>query len=107
MERRYARFEGSEFGIAPTEEWPGLRRELLEFEHMFAHHQGAVGLAGDYPYDPGVKPGTRVFQRPTPLAPDRREWVKGEMERLEASGVIKRVRHCECAVGVVLIDNGQ
>ena len=36
QERRYAAFVGTEFGVAPIDEWPKLRRGLLEFEHMCA-----------------------------------------------------------------------
>lgn len=63
-----------------------------------------MGTAKEYPYDPKVAEGTKVFLKPTPLPPDRREWVRKEMEKLEKSGVVKRVEHCECAVNVVLVE---
>ncbi len=59
-----------------------------------------------FPYDPGIKPGTKVFQKPIPLAPDRRAWVKKEMQKWERMGIVKKVAHCECAVGVVLVERG-
>ena len=31
-QRRYARFKGVDFGVAPREEWPRLRRDLLPYE---------------------------------------------------------------------------
>ncbi len=34
--KRYARFDGVDFGVAPPEVWPALRRELLEFEEHLA-----------------------------------------------------------------------
>ena len=36
-QKRYARFEGTEFGVAPKEVWGKLRRDLLEFEHRCAY----------------------------------------------------------------------
>ncbi len=36
-QRRYARFEGTEFGVAPREEWGRLRQDLLEFEGQCAY----------------------------------------------------------------------
>lgn len=38
-QERWARFAGTTFGIAPVEEWPQLRRDLLEFEGRLACHQ--------------------------------------------------------------------
>ena len=60
-----------------------------------------------YPFDPKVKPGTRVFQRATPLPPVQREWVRKEVEKMESMGVLRRVSHCESACGVVLVEQGQ
>lgn len=56
-----------------------MRRDLLEFEHRLACRQNDVGLVAEFPFDPKVQPGTRVVHKPTPLAPDRRRWVKKEM----------------------------
>ncbi len=36
LRERYCRFEGVEFGIAPAELWPALRRDLLSFESNLA-----------------------------------------------------------------------
>jgi hypothetical protein len=65
-----------------------------------------LGHVGEFVYDPGIKPGTKVFQKPTPLAPDRRAWVKKEMQKWERMGIVTKVSHCECAVGVVLVERG-
>lgn len=63
-----------------------------------------MGLVAEFPYDPQVQPGTKVFQKPTPLPPDRRKWVMEALEKLEKAGVIKRVASCECAAGLVLVE---
>lgn len=63
-----------------------------------------MGLCAEFPYDPKVRPGTRVYNKPTPLPPDRRAWVQREMEKLERSGVMKRVATCECACNMVLVE---
>jgi hypothetical protein len=62
---------------------------------------------GEFVYDPGIKPGTKVFQKPTPLSPERRAWVKKEIAKWEKLGILTKVSHCECAVGVVLVERGQ
>lgn len=36
LRERYCRFEGVEFGVAPLEHWPQMRRDLLEFEGYLA-----------------------------------------------------------------------
>lgn len=36
-QQRFARFQGTEFGVAPRECWSMLRRDLLEFEEMCAY----------------------------------------------------------------------
>jgi hypothetical protein len=41
------------------------------------------------------------------LPPDRREWVKKEFERLEASGVVSRVADAKFTSKVVLVEEGQ
>ena len=87
--------------------WPQLRRDLLQFESHLACRQDDIGLVADYPFDPGVKPGTKVFQRPTPLPPAQREWVRKEVEKMERAGVLRRVSSCESACGVVLVEQGQ
>ncbi len=84
-----------------------MRRDLLRFEQRLACRQSDVGLVSGFPFDPGVIPGSRVFQRPTPLPPPQREWVRKEVEKLEATGVLRRVPTCECACGVVLVEQGQ
>ena len=63
-----------------------------------------MGLVAGFPFDPQVKPGTKVFQRATPLAPDQREWVRREVEKMESMGVLRRVATCESACGVVLVE---
>jgi hypothetical protein len=79
MQERFVRFQGVTFGRAPQEAWPRLRGELLEFEHGLACRQGDVGLVKGFVYDPGIKPTARVFHKPTPLPPEKRRWVQGEM----------------------------
>lgn len=106
MYERFCRFSGVEFGVAPAELWPQLRRDLLEFEAHLACRQSDVGLVPDYPFNPKVKPGTKVFQRPTPLPPDQREWVRKEMLKMESMGVLERVATCDSACGVVLVEQG-
>ena len=33
---RYVRFSGCDFGVAPRDEWPSMRQDLLEFEQKLA-----------------------------------------------------------------------
>ena len=61
LRERFCRFDGVEFGIAPAECWPELRRDLLQFESRLACRQSDVGLVAKYPFDPRVRPGTKVF----------------------------------------------
>ena len=44
LNARWVRFSGMMFGVAPAEEWPVLRRSLLEFKQQLAAHQHNVGL---------------------------------------------------------------
>lgn len=84
--------------------WGALRRELLPYQHKMACYPTDVGLVESYPFLPGVKPGTKVFHRPTPFPPEQRRWVKEELLKLESTGVIERVAHCESAASIVLVE---
>lgn len=64
-------------------------------------------MVSEFPFDPGIKPGTKVFQRATPLPPPQRAWVRKEVAKLEATGVLRRVDSCQSACGVVLVEQGQ
>ncbi len=64
-------------------------------------------MVSGYPFDPKVKPGTRVFQRATPLPPVQREWVRQEVNKMEQMGILRKVFTCDSACGVVLIEKGQ
>jgi hypothetical protein len=48
----------------------------------------------------------KFFHKPVSLPPKQREWVKQEMARLEASGVVKRVESCKTASRIVLVSEG-
>ncbi len=105
--KRYARFEGVDFGVAPPEAWPQLRRDLLEFEHNLAAEQHDVGDVPQYPFKMELLKDTSMHQKPTPLPPDRREWVNREMASLERAGVVKRVPTARFTSKVVLVEEGQ
>jgi hypothetical protein len=104
--KRYARFEGVDFGVAPKEAWPQLRRDLLEFEPHLAAEQHDVGLVADFPFKLELKKETTVHQKPTPLPPDRREWVNREMDSLLRAGVVKRAPTAKFTSKVVLVEQG-
>jgi hypothetical protein len=53
-----------------------------------------VGLVREFRYDPKINPKAKVFHKPTPLPPEKRRWVQGEFQKLEDSGVVKRVHTC-------------
>ena len=69
--------------------------------------QESLGYAGEFVFDPGIDPEARVMQRPTPLPPHQREWVKQELEKQVRMGVLRPVASCKCAVNVVLVEQGQ
>lgn len=104
---RYVRFSGVDFGVAPPEAWPSLRRDLLEFEGCLACRQHDVGLVPDYTFEMELPPNFQLHHRPTPLPPDRRAWVNQELAKLEAAGVVERCSTCTCASNVVLVEEGQ
>lgn len=54
---RWVRFQGVDFGLAPRDEWPRLRRELLPYEASFASCQHDVGLVEEFPFKVYPKPG--------------------------------------------------
>lgn len=104
---RYARFQGVDFGVAPREEWPRLRRDLLPFEEHLASQQHDVGLVKEFPFKLTPKAKARgVHQKPTPLNKERREWVAREFEALLKSGVVKRAPTAICTSKVVLVEEG-
>ncbi len=80
-QERYARFQGTTFGVAPRELWPELRRQLLPLERGLACSQESLGCASGFVFDPGIDPEARVMQRPTPLPPHQREWVRDELAK--------------------------
>jgi hypothetical protein len=48
----------------------------------------------------------RVHQKPTPLPPDRREWVKKEFQGLLEAGVVKRASTARFTSKIVLVEEG-
>ncbi len=48
-----------------------------------------------------------MHQKPTPLAPDRRQWVNNEMKQLERPGVVRRAPTAQFTSKVVLVEEGQ
>jgi hypothetical protein len=105
--RRYARFEGVDFGVAPREAWPKLRQDLLEFEEHLAAEQHDVGLVEEFPFAIELKKNVRIHQKPTPLPPEQREWVNREFAAMEAQGVVRRVPDAQFTSKVVLVAEGQ
>ena len=68
--KRWVRFSEVSFGIAPVEELPGLRHDLLEFEPFLAVRQHDVGCVQGYDFDPEVPEGTKVMPAPYACTPD-------------------------------------
>lgn len=101
------RFSGVTFGVAPPEEWPRLRRDLLRFESHLACRQHDVGLVADFPLSIAMPPNVSFHHKPTPLPPDRRAWVNREMMKLEDAGIVERCSTTTCASNVVLVEEGQ
>ena len=83
-----------------------MRRELLEFEPYLASKQHAVGLVPEFPFSLKPKRAVQVHQKPTPLPPDRREWVKREFQELLSAGVVKRAPTASFTSKVVLVEEG-
>jgi hypothetical protein len=104
---RYVRFEGVTFGVAPPEAHRKLRRDLLEFEPFLASEQHDVGLVPEFPFTLKLKREGEVHQKPTPLPPDKREWVAREFDDLLKAGVVKRVSTARFTSKVVLVEQGQ
>lgn len=104
LNERWVRFSGVSFGVAPAECWPELRRSLLEVEHCLAARQHDVGFVGQYPFDPAVPAGVRVMPRAFPHDPDKRAWLRREMQLMCDHGVLERSDDVECAGGVVLVE---
>jgi hypothetical protein len=103
---RFTRFFGVDFGVAPPEEWGRLRKELLEFEPYLASEQHAVGFVPEFPFSLKPKRDVQVHQKPTPLPPDRREWVKKEFQELLKAGVVKRAPTARFTSKIVLVEEG-
>ena len=104
LNARWVRFSGVTFGVAPVEEWPALRRSLLEFEQRLAAHQHDVGLVQEFPFDPAVPRGTRVSPKPYVYEPEKRMWLRKEMQLMCDHGVLERSDDVDCAGGVVLVE---
>lgn len=67
-----------------------------------------MGLVSEFPFKLRPKPRAKgVHQKPTPLDPKRREWVKREFESLLRAGVVQRAPTAVCTSKVVLVEEGQ
>jgi hypothetical protein len=66
-----------------------------------------VGCVKEFPFKLELTKDVVMHQRPTPLPPDRREWVNKEMKSLEKSGVVVRSPTAKFTSKVVLVEEGQ
>ena len=92
------------FGVTPVEEWPALRRSLLEFKQWLAAHQHNVGLVQEFPFNPVVPWGMRVSPKPYVYEPEKRMWLQKEMQLMCGHGILEQSDDVDCAGGVVLIE---
>ena len=104
LHERYVRFQGVSFGMAPPQTWPALRRSLFEFEGHLAVRQHDVGLVSQFPYDPRVPEGTRMIPQPYAYEPERRAWLRRELQLMCETEVLERSTDVACAGGVVLVE---
>lgn len=105
---RYVRFEGCDFGCAPTSEWPQLRRDLIEagLEHALACRQDQVGWVPEFEFDAGIPEGVSVHMKPTPLGPEEAEWVERKMQEYVAMGLAERCSDAKSTCNIVLVRGG-
>ena len=61
----------------------------------------------DFPFMLTPKRVEGVHQKPTPLPPDRQEWVNREFAELLKAGVVQRAPTAICTSKVVLVEEGQ
>lgn len=76
----------------------------MEFEAHLAAHQHDVGYVGEFPFDPGVPAHTRVVPKPYQHEPEKRQWLRTEMQQMCDHGVLERTDDVTCAGGVVLVE---
>ena len=57
-----------------------------------------------YPFDPAVPKHVRVLPRPYPHDPEKRAWLRKEMEEMCKNDVLERSDDIVCAGGVVLVE---
>lgn len=67
--RRFVRFLGVTFGVAPPEEWGRLCYDLLAVEEGLACEQTAFGCVHGFELDINVPDDVKFAHRPTPLGP--------------------------------------
>ena len=89
LNAHWVHFLGMTFGVAPVEEWPVLQHSLLEFEQRLAAHKHDVGLVQEFPFDPAVPWGTRVSPKPSVYEPEKRMWLRKEMQLMCNHGVLE------------------
>ena len=63
-----------------------------------------MGLVESYPFDPAVPRSARVLPRPFPHDPEKRAWLRKEMEEMCKNDVLERSDNVVCAGGVVLVE---
>ena len=71
---------------------------------MLAVRQHDVGMVATHPFDPGVPVGTYSMPRPYPYDPERRAWIRKEMQAMCDADVLERTDDVRCAGGVVLVE---
>ena len=67
-------------------------------------HLQDVGLVFDYPFDPCVPEDTFVISQPYPYEPEKRVWLKCEMQAMVDADVHEWSADVKCAGDIVLVE---
>ena len=63
-----------------------------------------MGLVESYPFDPAVPRSANFLLRPFLHDPEKRAWLRKEMEEMCKNDVLERSDDVVCAGGVVLVE---
>ena len=63
-----------------------------------------MGLVESYPFDPAVPQNAKVLPRPFPHDPEKRAWLRKEMEEMCKNDVLECSDEVVCAGGIVLVE---
>lgn len=87
LQKRFERFQGVTFGVAPKKEWPKLFQSLLHYEHSLACDQNDIGLCKNFTFDLELNDRVPEIPRAIPYPPEERKWIAQEAKNLCEKGV--------------------